>query len=269
MTTRSPRPRPVADVHPVAEVHLRGRAGPLATRVHWPPRPGPPFRPALLVFLPGDGPGDGAEALGNADALCGALCRHAGVVVLAVRRRRASAGVEAPAIEDGITATAWAADHAAELGADPRRLVVAGEALGAGVAAAVALHARDLGWPVLTRQVLIRPDMSAARIVGSSADPGPRAMPLEERPLEGVAPATVVVAGDTRVRLDDGRRYAALLRHAGVEVEELRDGGNPHGDGAPPGGPGTERLAGDVTRSLRRSLDAPPAERAPHGEVPA
>jgi acetyl esterase len=266
MTTRSPHPGPDAGVHPVAAVQLRGRAGPLATRVHWPPRPAPPLRPALLVFLPGAGAGVATEALDAADALCGALCRHAGVVVLAVGGRPASAGVGAPALEDGITATAWAGDHAGELGADPRRLVVAGEALGAGVAAAVALHARDVGWPVLTRQLLIRPDMGAALAPGP-ADPDP--LPLKERLLAGVAPATVLVAGDDSLRADDGRRYAALLRRAGVEVEELRDGGEPHADGAPPGGRWTERMLGDVARSLGRSLDAPPTGRAPHGEVPA
>jgi acetyl esterase/lipase len=158
-------------------------------------------------------------------------------------------------LEDGITATAWAADHAGELGADPRRLVVAGEALGAGVAAAVALHARDVGWPVLTRQLLIRPDLGAALAPGPG-DPAPLA--LKERPLAGVAPATVLVTGDDSLRADDGRRYAALLRRAGVEVEELRDGGQ-----------WTERTLGDLARSLGRSVDAPPTERASHGEVPA
>ena len=44
-------------MHPVAAVQLRGRAGPLATRVHWPPRPAHTPRPALLVFLPGAGAG--------------------------------------------------------------------------------------------------------------------------------------------------------------------------------------------------------------------
>jgi acetyl esterase/lipase len=37
--------------------------------------------------------------------------------------------------------------------------------------------------------------------------------------LSGVAPATVVHRQDGR---DHGRRYAARLREAGVEVEEIR-----------------------------------------------
>ena len=87
----------------------------------------------------------------------------------------------------------WAADHAHQLGADPDRLVVAG----GGLAAAVALHARDEGWPPLSRQVLIGPDLTGwPRWTADS--------------LSGVAPATVVNAPG----------YAARLRAAGVEVEE-------------------------------------------------
>jgi len=269
MTTRSPLPRLHAPVHPVADVQLRGRAGPLATRVHWPPRTTPPPRPALLVFLPGAGAEPGARALDDADALCCSLCRHAGVVVLAVSPRPASAGVAAAALEDGITATAWAADHAGELGADPRRLAVAGEGRGAGVAAAVALHARDAGWPALTRQVLIRPDMGAAPIPGPSAGPDPLALRRDERPLAGVAPATVIVAGDGGPHPDGGRRYAARLRHAGVEVEVLRDDGGPQGDVAPPGGRGDDRMVVELARSLRHALGAPPTGQGPRGEVPA
>jgi acetyl esterase len=269
MTTRSPLPRLHAPVHPVADVQLRGRAGPLATRVHWPPRTTPPPRPALLVFLPAAGAESGARALDGADALCCSLCRHAGVVVLAVSPRPASAGVEAPALEDGITATAWAADHAGELGADPRRLAVAGEGRGAGVAAAVALHARDAGWPALTRQVLIRPDMGAAPIPGASAGPDPLALPLDEHPLAGVAPATVVVAGDGGPRREAGRRYAARLRQAGVEVEVLRVDGARHGDVAAPAGRDDDRMIGGLARSLRHALGAPPTGQGPRGEVPA
>ena len=268
MTTRSPLPRLHAPVHPVADVQLRGRAGPLATRVHWPPRTTPPPRPALLVFLPGAGAEPCARALDDADALCCSLCRHAGVVVLAVSPRPASAGVAAAALEDGITATAWAADHAGELGADPRRLAVAGEGRGAGVAAAVALQARDAGWPALTRQVLIRPDMGAAPIPGPSVGPDPLALPFDEHPLAGVAPATVIVAGDDDLPLDGGRRYAARLRHAGVEVEVLRDDGARHGDVAAPAGRADDRMIGELARSLRHVLGAPPTGQGPRGEVP-
>jgi acetyl esterase/lipase len=50
-------------------------------------------------------------------------------------------------VQDGMTVLEWAAEHAAELGADPGRLLVAGQGAGGAVAAAVATQARAAGWP--------------------------------------------------------------------------------------------------------------------------
>ncbi|MEV0347705.1 alpha/beta hydrolase fold domain-containing protein [Nonomuraea sp. NPDC050680] len=120
----------------VADTRLRGVAGPLPVRTYWPvgPRTAP-----LLVFLPADG-------IEGAEPLCRAVCSGSGVVVLCVSYRK-------PAWADGrcdaILATEWAADHARELGADPDRLLLAGEGAGAELATAVAAHARERGWPPL------------------------------------------------------------------------------------------------------------------------
>jgi acetyl esterase len=126
----------------VADTRLRGLAGPLPARTYWPVAGG--GAAPLLVFLPGGG----IEA---ADALCRAVCSGAGVVVLCVSYRQ-------PVWPDGrfdaILATEWAADHAGELGADPDRLLVAGDGTGAALAAAVAGHAREQGWPPLVHLVL-------------------------------------------------------------------------------------------------------------------
>jgi acetyl esterase/lipase len=156
-------------VHRVADVQLRGPAAPLWARAYWPA----PAAPGLVVFFASDG-----------DALCRALCSQAGVVVLLV---------PVADLAEATTVTEWAADHAAELDADPERLLVAGEGAGADLAAAVAVHARDQGWPALASQVLISPR-------------------LPDLPsLAGVAPAVVVA----------GRRYADRLRRAGFDVQEL------------------------------------------------
>ena len=131
----------------------------------------------------------------GAEATCRALSTDAGLVVLSVCCDMAG-------LHDGTVVLEWAADHAAELGADPGRLLVAGEGAGAAVAAAVALEAREQGWPAVSRQVLINTPP-----VSWTAEPG-------------VAPATVVtVAGHPR---GDGGRYAGQLREAGVAVDELR-----------------------------------------------
>jgi hypothetical protein len=101
--------------------------------------------------------------------------------------------LQTSALDVATIALEWAGDHAASLGADPGRIFVAG----GGLAATAALHARDEGWPPLARQLLFGPERSG--------------WPPTDAALAGVTPATVV----------DAPMYAARLRAAGVEVEEL------------------------------------------------
>lgn len=115
----------------VAELRLRGRDGPLRARAYWPSG----GVGALLVLFPA----------GDPDTL-GEVCTSLGVVVLAPASRL---------VADAVTALEWAADHAGELGADPDRLLVAGEGTGADLATAAARHAAERGWPVVARLVLI------------------------------------------------------------------------------------------------------------------
>ncbi|MGH2873836.1 MAG: alpha/beta hydrolase fold domain-containing protein [Solirubrobacteraceae bacterium] len=103
----------------------------------------------------------------------------------------------------GMAALRWLADHAEELGARPDRLLVAGGAR----AAWLALAARDSTGPVLRRQILVHPRFSPAVPMPTNVD--------------GAPAATVVCGLDS---YDDGRRYAARLRAAGIAVEEVRDG---------------------------------------------
>src|SRR2546430_362529 len=99
-----------------------------------------------------------------------------------------------------LSALQWLGDHVGELDAASEQLIVAGGARAAWLAGA----ARDSGWPPLQRQVVMYPRFSA------------------ERPAPTVAtglPAAMIVRG--RACVDDGCRYAALLRGAGVPVQEL------------------------------------------------
>jgi dienelactone hydrolase len=163
-------------------VRLRGPAGQLRARVYWPAPAGrAAAAPALLVFL-------GDDATGRR------LCVTAGLVVLAA---------DLTAAPPAIAVVSWAADHAAELEADPGRLLVGGEGAGGALAAEVARHARDQGWPPIIRQVLVHPEFA-------------RTPPA--RSLPGVAPATLLGGGG------GPDRYAARLRDSGVEVEELQVG---------------------------------------------
>jgi alpha/beta hydrolase fold len=104
--------------YPTAELHLRGSA---PIRVTWTgPGPAP-----LVVYL-------GHEARVDSPA-----------VVLAVTE-----------YEDALSALQWCADHGAELGGDPDRLIVAGDQESATVVAALARQARDRGWPPIERTVI-------------------------------------------------------------------------------------------------------------------
>jgi hypothetical protein len=106
---------------PTAELHLRGSA---PIRVTW-PSGAQPTPPPLVVYL-------GHEPQVDSPA-----------VVLAV-----------DSFEDAFRALEWCADHGAELGGDPRRLIVAGDRGAAGLVAALARHARDRGWPPIERTVI-------------------------------------------------------------------------------------------------------------------
>jgi len=172
-----------------AELQLRGRAGTLQGRVYW-PSPSLARQARLLVFWTAAGDG----------TWCQELSASAGLVVLAV-----TCGRPYPAdLDDAVTAAGWAAENTARLGADPGELLVGGAGPGGALAAAVAVHAHAARWPAFSRQVLVC------------------ASPVEQMPpsLAGVAPATTVTV-EHDPGGDEGR-YAALLRRAGVAVDELR-----------------------------------------------
>jgi hypothetical protein len=133
------------------------------------------------------------------DLLCQELSAAAAAVVIELgwREGTASNGHE-------IEVLGWAAEHAHELGATSGPVVVAGQLAGAARAARLVVEAYGCGWPVVRRQVLVRPEFS-------DVCPAPSG-------VAGAPPAMIVTGGAGQ---DDGRRYAATLRDAGVEVREL------------------------------------------------
>lgn len=166
----------------MAALQLRGRAGTLSGHVYW---PGPlgSGRARLLMFC----------SLADDDAWCQRLSTSAELMVVSVTCDAGSC--------DAIDSAEWIAENTARLGGDPDHLLIGGVGAGGALAAGVAVHAHASGWPQISRQVLI------------CASPVPA-------PLPGVAPATVVtIDNDPR---GDGGRYAAQLRDAGVQVDELR-----------------------------------------------
>jgi acetyl esterase len=132
--------------HRIADLQLRGSTSPLPVRVYWPGQVA--SRPVPLLVFCIVGAGAGAQA----EPTCRRLSEEAGLLVLAVRCPGGA--------HDGMTVLEWAAEHAAELGADPARLLVAGQGAGDAVATAVISQARAAGWPEVALGA--DPDLSEA-----------------------------------------------------------------------------------------------------------
>ena len=175
----------------LAELRLRFGPTRVPARVYLPTPSAVPAAGAPLVLWLAD--------RGARDVLCQDLSAAAAAVVIELGCREGDCS-------DGydIEALGWAAEHALELGAGSGPIAVAGQLAGAARAARLAVDAHGSGWPVVRMQVLVRPAFS-------DLCPAPPT-------VAGAAPATIVTDGG---RQDGGRRYAAALRDAGVEVREL------------------------------------------------
>ena len=187
----------------------------------------------VLLFDAGE-----PDAAGHAELVCRSLAQAPGLLSLSAACRR---GRE---LEDGVRSIEWTADHAAQLGAEGARLILAGLHGGAAVAAALALRARDDGWP-------------ESRISSSSTRvSAPRAARTPTTRLSGVAPATVI-GGD-----ESSHAYATRLRRAGVPVKHLRDGDLRDVAARSPGSadaPAPSRRRCDRDRSARARVALRPA----------
>lgn len=103
------------------------------------------LRPPLVVSFHGGGRVTGHRYDDVARLL--PLFAPTGAVIVSPEYRLAPEHPSPAAQEDCYAALLWAAEHAAEFGADPERLIVAGPSAGGGLALAVALRTRDLGGP--------------------------------------------------------------------------------------------------------------------------
>ncbi|GAA3219848.1 alpha/beta hydrolase [Actinocorallia longicatena] len=106
------------------------------------------------------------DRFGAGDALD--LAEASGAVVVSPEYRLAPEHPSPAALDDCLAGFRWFSDHVEELGADPRRLFLAGGSAGGGLAAACALRIRDEGGPALSGLILLSP-MLDDRMAGVSA----------------------------------------------------------------------------------------------------
>jgi acetyl esterase len=239
---------PAPDLLDVRDLKADGKGGPIPVRLY---RPAQGVLPAFVFF---HGGGWVVGDLDTHDVLCRQIARGTGAVVIAVDYRLAPEHPFPAAADDAWSATAWIATHAGDLEIDAARIAVGGDSAGAGLAAVVALMARDSRKLRLAFQVLVYPvvDLRAESVSYSNYAEGylltraamkwyiaqyaptPEAIndwhasPLLAPWVHGVAPALIITA-ELDPLIDEGDAYARRLRGARVPVDYQVVPGMVHG----------------------------------------
>jgi acetyl esterase/lipase len=179
------------------------------------------------------------------DALFDRLCPRLGLVGVSVEYRLAPETPYPGPLEDCYRGLKWTFDHADELGVDPTRIGIGGISAGGGLAAALALLARDRGELPVAFQLLDCPMLDDRLVTASSQREGLpvwsrvsntfgwrsylgelhgrddvpyTAAPARAVDLSGLPPAFVSV-GTVDGFLDEDVDYALRLNRAGVPAE--------------------------------------------------
>jgi acetyl esterase len=200
----------------------------------------------------------GGWVLGNADThdrLVRELAVGTGAAVVFVEYDRSPEAHYPVALEQGYATAQWIVRNGSENGLDPDRMAVAGDSVGGGMTAALALMANERGDIRFVQQSLYYPVTDAAMDTGSYEQfaegyfltakamawfwdaylpdlerrSEPHASPLRasDEQLAGLPPAFVIV-DEADVLRDEGEAYAARLRAAGVPVTTVRYDGITH-----------------------------------------
>src|SRR5262249_20720298 len=200
----------------------------------------------------------GGWVLGNAhthDRLIRELAVGTGAAVVFVEYDRSPEAHYPVAIEQGYATAQWIVREGAADGLDAERIAVAGDSVGGGMTAALALMANERGDVGFVQQSMYYPVTDAAMDTGSYEQfaegfflyakgmawfwdaylpdferrSEPYASPLRasEEQLHGLPPALVIV-DEADVLRDEGEAYAARLRAAGVPVTTVRYDGITH-----------------------------------------
>jgi triacylglycerol lipase len=210
------------------------------------------------------------------------LAVELGCVIVSVDYRLAPETAHPGPLEDCYAGLKWTYDHAQELGIDVRRLGVMGESAGGGLAAALALYARDkrevplafqhLIYPMLDDRTCVDPDPHpyvgefiwnrehnlygwTSLLGGAPGRPDVHhyAAPARAPDVAGLPP-TFISVGALDLFLEENLEYARRLTRAAVPVELHVYPGAYHGFGGAAQARVTLQSDRDSLEALRRAL---------------
>ncbi|MEO0587784.1 MAG: alpha/beta hydrolase [Planctomycetota bacterium] len=217
----------------------------------------------------------GGMILNNIDQFDRPVARYvseSGVPFLSVEYRKAPEHPAPRPAEDCYAGLEWFAEHATELGVDPDRIAVMGDSAGGGLAASIAIMARDRGGPKIAQQVLLYPMLDDRNTVArpelepfvswgyidnltawtallgeSVGGPGvsPHAAPARLQDASGLPPL-YLDTGNLDIFLDENLAYVRTLAAAGVSTEVHVHPGVPHA---------WELFCPDIATSVRARQD--------------
>lgn len=235
--------------------------------------------PALL-YIHG-----GGFTVGNLETehgLAGEFSRELGIVVVSVDYRLAPEHPYPAGLHDCYAALQWMHANAAALDIDTARIGICGQSAGGGLAAGLALLARDRHGPGICFQALGIPELDdrlqtpsmkaftdtplwnrpsaimswqlyLGSIVPGSPDVPIYAAPARATDLSGLPPAHITAMEFDPLR-DEDILYALALLQAGVPVELHTYPSTFHGSGIIPHAAVSQRYNQDVLGAVRRGL---------------
>jgi acetyl esterase/lipase len=264
------------------EVVVPGATGHDPTvRVYSPPTPGS-GRPCVY-WIHGGGYMFGSGL--TVDARLNRWVEEFDCVAVSIEYRLAPEDPYPAPLDDCYAGLLWTAQHADELGVDPARIAIAGASAGGGLAAGLALLARDRGEVSPAFQLLIYPMIddhntsASSRIQGApvwsrdandlgwraylgelsgAGDVPAYAAPSRTESVAGLPPAWIGV-GSLDVFRDEDIEYASRMLAAGIPVELHVYPGACHGfEMIVPDAAVSRACQRDITEALRRALRPEP-----------
>ncbi len=233
-------------------------------------------RPGVLYI---HGGGFCVGSIESEHASAASLCADVDAVVASVEYRLAPEDPYPAGLEDCYAALQWLSAEAANLDVDPEHIGVMGQSAGGGLAAGLALLARDRGGPRICYQVLGIPEVddrletasmqqftdtplwnrpnaiiSWKHYLGEAAgEVSPYAAPSRAKDLSGLPSAYVSTMEFDPLR-DEGIQYAMRLLEHGVSVELHQYPGTFHGSSLMTGAEVSKRSSQEMADALRRGL---------------